>query len=266
MGLVYLQEININLIITLVIIIILIVTGIIIFIKIRNSLRKISRTFFNTDDILEGVKKQQNIMVDTPKSISVMTNVYLPLIKNDFPDFNYDEFKQKAENLLLNYFTAISTLTPIENINITNNVALQVNSIISQLQANHYTEYYKDVVIHNTAITKYDKNPAVCKIVFQTALENVNYIEDTNGKIIFGRKDLKEQTIYETELVYVQDFEMVSDTNLIKALMLNCPNCGGPITNPSAKFCEYCGTGIKQKNVLVWNFNSIKEVSGNKSH
>ncbi len=221
---------------------------------------------FNTDNILDAVQQQKRTMAATPKSISSMTNVYLPLIKSDFPDFNYDEFKQKAENLLLNYFTAISSLTPIQNVNITNNVALQVNSIIAQLQANNQTEYYEDIVIHNTAITNYVKSPAVCKIVFNTALENINYIKDSSGKIIFGRNDLKEQTIYETELVYVQDFKQVQDSNLLKFLTLNCPNCGGPISNPSAKFCEYCGTGIQQKNVLVWNFNRIKEVSGNKSH
>lgn len=221
---------------------------------------------FNTDNILDAVQQQKRVAAATPKSVSAMTGVYLPLIKNDFPDFNYDEFKQKAENLLLNYFTAISTLTPIQNVNITNNVALQVNSIIAQLQANNQREFYEDVVIHNTAITNYVKSPAVCKIVFNTALENMNYIKDSDGRIIFGSNTLKEQTIYETELVYVQDFKQVQDTNLLKFLTLNCPNCGGPITNPSAKFCEYCGTGIQQKNVLIWNFNRIKEVSGNKSH
>lgn len=221
---------------------------------------------FQTDDFLEGVKKQQRVMASKPKSLSSMTSVYLPLIQSDFPDFNYDEFKQRAENLLLNYFTSLSTLTPIKNVDITNNVANQINSIVAQLKANNFTEHYEDVVIHNTVISNYEKSPAMCKIIFQTALENINYIQDANGKMIFGRSDLKEQTVYETELVYVQDFKLVSDTNLIKAFMLNCPNCGGPISNPSAKFCEYCGTGIKQKNVLVWNFNSIKEVSGKKSH
>lgn len=231
-------------------------------------MRQASRVFFQTDNIIDGLKNQQRITAATPKSINAMTSVYLPLIKNDFPDFNYNEFVQKAENLLLNYFTAISNQKPIDNVNITNNVALQVNSIIAQLQANKHTEYYKSVVIHKTEITNYTRSSAVCKIVLQTALGNINYIEDETGKIIFGSKDLKEQTIYETELVYVQDFKAasISDTNLIKTLALNCPNCGGPITNPSARFCEYCGTGFEQKNVLVWNFNSIKEVSGTRSH
>lgn len=260
------QGININLIITLVIIIIVLIAGIIIFVKVKKTLRKVSRTFFNTDSLLDGVKQQKDLIASKPKSISAMTNVFLPLIKKDFPDFNYNEFRQKAENLLLNYFTAISSLEPIKNVNITNNVALQVNSIIAQLQANNHTEYYKNIVIHDTEITNYEKSPAVCKIVFHTSLGNINYIEDENGRVIFGSKTVKEQTIYETELVYIQDFKMVTDTNLTKALMLNCPNCGGPISNPSAKFCEYCGTGIKQKNVLVWNFNGIREVSGKRSH
>lgn len=252
--------------IILILILILVIFGVVVFYRAKKAIRKLSRQMFHTDNIIDAVQQQKRTMAATPKSLSSMTSIFLPMIKGDFPDFNYDEFKQKSENLLLNYFTAISSLTPIQNVNITNNVALQVNSIIAQLQANNQREFYEDVVIHNTVITNYVKSPAVCKIVFNTALENINYIKDSNGRIIFGRNDLKEQTIYETELVYVQDFKQVTDSNLLKFLTLNCPNCGGPISNPSAKFCEYCGTGIQQKNVLIWNFNSIKEVSGNKSH
>ena len=264
--LILLHGIDITLILVLIIIIILIITGIVVFFKVKNQLRNVSMTFFNTPDLLDGIKKQKLLTESTPKSISDMTNVYLPLIKNDFPDFNYDEFKQKTENLLLNYFTAISTLQPIQNVNITNNVALQINSIISQLQANNHREHYENIVIHKTAIKNYVKSPAVFKIILQTSLGNIYYIEDASGKLIFGDKDSKEQTIYETELEYIQEFKQEMDSNLLKHNTLNCPNCGGPISNPSAKFCEYCGTGIKQKNVLVWNFNSIKEVSGKKSH
>lgn len=267
------QDIDITLILVLIIIIILIIVGIVVFFavkkamfKVKNQLFNVSMTFFNTPNLLDGIKKQKLLTESTPKSISAMTSVYLPNIKNDFPNFNYDEFKQKAENLLLNYFTAISNQTPIQNVNITDNVALQINSIISQLQANNYKEHYENIVLHRTEIKNYIKSPAVCKIIFQTSLGNINYIEDASGRIVFGDKVSKEQTIYETELIYVQEFKQEKDSNLLKHNMLNCPNCGGPISDPSAKFCEYCGTGIKPKNVLVWNFNSIKEVSGRRSH
>ncbi len=267
------QGIDITLILVLIIIIILIIVGIIVFFSVKKAMLKVkhqlhyaSMKFFNTPNLIDGIQKQKLLSESTPKSISAMTSVCLPNIRRDFPDFNYDEFKQKAENLLLNYFTAISNQTPIQNVNITNNVALQINSIISQLQANNYKEYYENIVIHRTEIKDYVKSPAVCKIIFQTSLGNINYIKDKNGNIIFGSDVSQEQTIYETELVYVQEFKQDTNSNLLKYNTLNCPNCGGPISNPSAKFCEYCGTGIKQKNVLVWNFNSIKEVSGKRSH
>lgn len=260
------QGINITLIIILVIILVIIIAVLSIYLKVKSFAKRTSRDIFGTDSIMEGVKQQQQIIAETPKSISAMTSVYLPMINKDFPNFNYNEFKQKAENLLLDYFNAIETLTPIKNMNITNNVVLQVNGIINNLKNNNQQEFYKNVVIHRTEICRYEKGSAVCKIVLQTALENYNYIVDSSGKIIFGRSDLKEQTIYETELVYVQNITLANDVNLTRANMLNCPNCGAPIKNPSAKFCDYCGTGIEQKNVFVWNFNSIKEVSGKKSH
>jgi len=237
-----------------------------IYFKVKRFTKDISRNMFGTTSLMEGVKQQQNLMAETPRSISAMTGVYLPMINKDFPDFNYNEFKQKTENLLLDYFNAIETLTPINSMNITNNVVLQVNGIINQLKNNNQREFYKNVVIHRTEICRYEKSPAVCKIILQTSLENFNYIVDSSGKIIFGRSDLKEQTIYETELVYVQNITLTHDANLTRANVLNCPNCGAPIKNPSARFCDYCGTGIEQKNVLVWNFNSIKEISGQKSH
>ncbi len=253
-------------IIFLIAVLIIVIACVSVYIKVKKRLSKISKQFFNTTDIVQGIKQQQQKMSETPRSISSMTNVYLPLIHKDFPEFNYDEFKQKAEILLIDYFNAISTKKQIDNVNITDNVSMQVNGIIGQLISNSHTEYYESVVIHNTEITRYEKNDAICKIIFQTALENINYIVNEQGNIIFGDKNQKEQTIYETELVYIQEMNMNRYENLQRAHMLVCPNCGGAIKNQSAFFCEYCGCGIQQKNVFVWNFNSIKEVSGNKAH
>ena len=38
-----------------------------------------------------------------------------------------------------------------------------------------------------------------------------------------------------------------------------CPNCGAPVTNLGAKFCEYCGAGIVELNVHAWSFENIEE-------
>lgn len=254
------------LIIILIIILVLAAIGLGIYFKVKSFTKRVARNMFGTDSLVQGIKQQQDIMSETPKSLSAMTPVYLPMINKDFPDFNYDEFKRKAEGLLLEYFNAVETLTPITNMSITNNVRLQVNGIINKLRSNNQREFYKNVVLHSTEISRYVKSPGICKIILQTSLEDFNYIVDGTGRIIFGSSTQKEQTIYETELVYVQDIKLAKDGGLTRESVLNCPNCGAPITNPSAKYCEFCGTGIVQKNLLVWSFNSIKEISGLVTH
>ena len=37
-----------------------------------------------------------------------MTRIALPQIVSDFPDFEYNEMKQRAENALMQYFEAVS--------------------------------------------------------------------------------------------------------------------------------------------------------------
>lgn len=46
----------------------------------------------------------------TPKSVSAMTSLYLPKIKKDFPEFQYDEMKVRAENALTSYLMAVDRL------------------------------------------------------------------------------------------------------------------------------------------------------------
>ena len=44
----------------------------------------------------------------TPKSVSAMTSLALPKIVSDFPDFQYDEMKERAENVLISYLRAVT--------------------------------------------------------------------------------------------------------------------------------------------------------------
>ena len=80
---------------------------------------------------------------------------------------------------------------------------------------------------------------------------------DCDGKVVFGSKDAKMQTVYETELVYIQDVDKLE--NHADALGINCPNCGAPIKSLGEKYCEYCGTAVQEVNIRAWKFNSIKE-------
>ena len=38
-----------------------------------------------------------------------------------------------------------------------------------------------------------------------------------------------------------------------------CPNCGAPVKTLGEKFCQFCGTAIKEINIRSWKFNSVNE-------
>lgn len=64
------------------------------------KIRQISREFFGTSSLIEGLKRQEALEDDTPKSVSGMTRVELPRIEKDFPEFHWPEWKQRCENQL----------------------------------------------------------------------------------------------------------------------------------------------------------------------
>lgn len=73
-----------------------------------SRVKRFSRQLFGTDDIIQGVKKAQEDAASTPRSVSAMTRIALPQIVSDFPDFQYDEMKQRAENALTQYLQAVT--------------------------------------------------------------------------------------------------------------------------------------------------------------
>ena len=78
-------------------------------VAIRNKIREISRSLFGTSSFVEGINQQKEQMSETPRSLHSMTSIYLPNIQKDFPEFDYDLYKNKAKSLLRSYFTAVST-------------------------------------------------------------------------------------------------------------------------------------------------------------
>ena len=68
------------------------------------KIRQISREFFGTSSLIEGLKRQEALEDDTPKSVSGMTRVELPRIEKDFPEFHWPEWKQRCENQLKGFW------------------------------------------------------------------------------------------------------------------------------------------------------------------
>lgn len=226
--------------------------------KIRSGLRSISRDVFGTNSIMDGLQKQKISLSETPRSLQAMTPIYIPKIEKDFPEFDYSAYKRKCESLLRSYFNAIEDKnSELLREEVSDNLKNNVRSIVYDLESKNYKQYFDNITIHQTEISRYIKNGSTVTIVFVSSVGYVAYCEDGNGKIVFGEKENKTQTVYETELVYAQDVEKIATAD--SALGISCPNCGAPVTNLGNKFCEYCGAGLREVNIRAWKFHSVKE-------
>ena len=230
-----------------------------------HKVREFSRNAFGTSSLSEGIKNQREQLADTPRSVMSMTRIYLPQIQRDFPEFNIEQYVQKSQMLIKDYLMAISKQTELVNPDAGDDLKNQVENIVQDLKSSGKSHSYSDIVIHETQISAYRNNGATVEIAFQSSVGCMSYVTDENGRVILGDKDIRTQTVFETDLVYVQDAEKISDNNYGKGSVgINCPNCGAPVKNLGKKFCEYCGTAIKEVNIYSWNFNRINEITKNK--
>ena len=251
---------NTGLLIQIIIIAAVVILVVVAVLIVRKKIRNFSRQMFGTDSFVEGYKNQTHEYNETPLSLHAMTDIYLPQILRDFPEFEYEAYKNKAESLLRSYFTAVSTkktsaLTEECSLTLKNNV----QGIIDGLNAKNETKFFDSVVLHDIQIARYVKDGATATIFFEISTGCYNYAEDENGNVVSGSKEEKKQAIYQIGLVYVQDIDKVG--NHLEGLGINCPNCGAPIKNLGSKFCEYCGTSISEINIRAWRFNSVSETN-----
>lgn len=239
---------------------------------VKKKIRKLSRTMFGTDDFVEGYNRVADQVANSPKSVNSMTRLMEPLIAKDFPDFNWNQFKHRAENMLLSAFRAISDQNLDRLVDADEEVRNQVRSRIGDAQAQGIVEKFENVHIHQTEIANYRKVNGTCVITIQSAVEYYYYkvkdgtlVENKDlgaraEKLLAGSKDRKIQTKYNMELVYIQDPTKVTTNTAVGA---TCPNCGAPITVLGHKFCEYCGAGVEVINIKVWSLHNFVEVDYN---
>lgn len=244
-------------------IIILAIAAVLIFVIIAavygviHKVERFSRGIFGTKSLVEGWNRQAKELATTPKSISGMTRILEPQIQRDFPEFNWIEFKNKAENMLCTSFLAIDREDSSLLKECSEELTKQVESLISQNQAQKIREHYQDIEIHNTEITRYEKKQGTCVITLQSAVGHLHY-KTKEGKVISGDDRLTEQTRYNTEILYVQDEKLA---NLDNAVGMTCPHCGAPVTTLGVKRCEYCGSAVTPVNTQVWSLHKFYEVT-----
>ncbi|MBQ2803491.1 MAG: zinc ribbon domain-containing protein [Lachnospiraceae bacterium] len=247
----------IALIILLVLILILI--GIIYYVyrRIKRKVEGYSNMFFGTTDLRKVAKELEVEEATTPKSVSSATSIYLPQIMKDFPEFHYDEMKTRAENVLTSYLRSIDGKSAKLLTEGTNELKDHLWMRIQMLDRQDVKECFRNIKVHRTEIQTYRKEKGRCSIVFQTAVEYIHFFEK-DGKVVKGRNDLREQSKYNVEVVYIQDQDFVENYGEDGA-GLNCPNCGAPLSSLGAKVCAYCDTPVIEFNIRTWGFSKVEE-------
>lgn len=252
------KQVAIGWIIVLVIVFALLLAIWILFKKITRKVENFSRMAFGTSDIRKGVEQIQKEYAATPKSVSGMTSLYLPKIAADFPEFKYDEMKSKAVNVLCSFLLAVDRMNSGKLEDANEELQNQLENRILNLKGSSKREHFKEIKVHQTEINNYRKTEGRCIITFQSSTQYYHYIEDEEGKLLSGSRDVLFQSKYNVDLIYIQDRNIV-ENELDYALGLNCPNCGAPISSLGAKVCEYCGTPVIEISIHAWSFSSITE-------
>ena len=231
----------------------------IVYLTIRNLLDKHGFRGQTIKSIYERSKLEAMRDKSRIKQVSGMTSVLLPNIKVFFKEFDEKEMYLLTEKSIRTILSAIESGK--EDSMRDDDLSLIAEKIILQirnLNANDVKYKYHDIKFHNHAIKDFKKDDAKASITISSSLEY--YYEEIKGTEIIKKDQYKKQTRYQTNFVYVYD--AVKAGYDIKAVGLNCPNCGGPLKGFNQNICSYCKTGINISTLdfkKCWKIIDIKE-------
>ncbi|ETP72364.1 hypothetical protein UYO_1695 [Lachnospiraceae bacterium JC7] len=204
-----------------------------------------------------------------PRSLSSMDSIYIPKLEKDFPEFNWNEWKVRIQDAVLRRMEAIDERDP-EILKDHPLIKEEVERIITNegtgVKNLTYSEdelEFKNRHAYNTVIFGYDRNSGLCTIHTQTSVSYERHvkagIKANTAQGSAGTRIRKIQSVFKTELVYVQDEAKVDSRIKGKMIGHNCPNCGAPLKMIGAKVCDYCGTAVEGVNIRAWTINRISE-------
>lgn len=226
--------------------------------NIREKVRLFTRMAFGSDTIkgsFENMDREEEV---THKSVSAATKLYLPQILRDFPEFHYDEMRNRAENVLTGFLSGIDEKNPARlPEGTTSELREKLDLKISALDNEGVEEHFRNIKIHRTEIKTYRKLKGRCSIIFQSAVQ-YNYFKERGGKVTEGAESRLRQSWYDVEMIYIQDRDLV-ENQADSGLAMNCPNCGAPLPKLGAKKCLYCDTPVEEFNIKIWHFSDVEE-------
>lgn len=247
--------IKVLLTIGIILLIILIIIGLVflyLYFKLKQSVKSLglSRTEF-----MSMIKEGEEDAKYRHKSISGMSNLIVPRIVKDFPNFSESELYTKVETSLMAIFHSLEDGYVFKK-NELNVIKSNLEEQIHNLKSSDIEVEYKDIVFHKHAIKNYSKSDGVLIITVASSLEYY-YSCKKNGNVEEEYKDYKKQTSYTTKFIYVYDPEKYEKTSSL--VSIHCPNCGSPVKELKNKHCSYCGSGLEDINLKSWFISEYSE-------
>ena len=214
---------------------------------------------FNTlKELIEEIKKQSTTekeIYSSPKNLSDMTKLLVPLIANDFPSFNQEQIFSQTKN----YINAILDSLESKDASLIKDKNLKfirpkVEDQIKNLNELEKEVHYTNVRFNKCAISEYTNKGGVAKITVVTSL---SYYYDSNDEKEKKYKDVRKETRYKLEYVYIYDEDKIPEN--IDLLKINCPNCGAPVDFFGRGKCSYCNTMLSPINIKNWSVVNYEE-------
>ncbi len=226
----------------------------IIYLRLKKQFRELGIPIHTIKEFREEMIRSREQDRTRVKSISGMTSLTLPTIREDFPEFNEQELYAKTEEGLRKVFSALEE----QDSKLVAEYPLirdSISKVIEDYKTSGWKEKYDDIKFHKFAIYQYVKKEGIATITVSVALEY--YYEKRNDKkVLEDFTKYKKQTRYQVKFIYIYD---ESKVGAAKSLAINCPNCGAPITVLGHKYCNYCGSAVKEVNLKAWELSSYVE-------
>ena len=174
------------------------------------------------------------------KNVSGITKLLEPEILRDFPDFNKDLLYSIVESNLRKIFSAIEnkSLAGIEKDDDLILLLPKLKEKIIDLKERNVEIKYDDILFHENAIKSYTKKLGMATVEISTTLE---YYYKNSDKFVY---------IYDEQKVELKNKDII---------VVNCPNCGAPLSGLNGGKCTYCSSHFEPINLKLWKMSSYKE-------
>lgn len=177
----------------------------------------------------------------------------LPLVTADIPSFSWEEVRTKAKNALRAKLIARTTENPsLLPEEASEELKRQLALEIADDRAGGVIPKYADIKVCEAEISDYANRGGVCNLTVQAKVRCRKW-DERDGRLVSGNRDRETETVFLCQILLLRDLSRAEDFGF----NLNCPGCGGRITNVQAKYCEYCGRPLSTS---ALRFGEIREI------